>query len=87
MSIMYMPHTRKILRAGGWVISGLCGIILISAAAIRVDQYLLRRDAERLLSDLKSLEMRKSTYQDASLVIDRWKEGYAPERPLPAVLV
>jgi len=57
----------------GWIVAGLCVIVLILAAAIRVDQYLLRRKAEQLLADLKSLEMRKSTYQDARLVIDRWK--------------
>ncbi len=71
---MCMPQIRKILRTLGWVIAGLCAIALILAAAIRVDQYLLRRKAERLLADLKSLEMRKSTYQDARQVIDRWDE-------------
>jgi hypothetical protein len=51
-------------------------IVLIPAAAIRVDQYLLRRNAEHLLADLKSLELRKSTYHDAQQVIDRWKTIY-----------
>ncbi|MGA7693557.1 MAG: hypothetical protein WCA76_00940 [Candidatus Sulfotelmatobacter sp.] len=68
-----MPQTGKVFRVLTWVIAGLSAIVLIPAAAIRVDQYLLRRDAERLLADLKSLELRKSTYHDARKVIDRWK--------------
>lgn len=63
------------------MIVGLCAISLILAVAIRVDQYLLRRNAERLLADLKSLEMRKSTYRDARLVIDRWSEEMHQEGP------
>ncbi len=74
-----MPHLKKIFRVIGWVVAGLCAIVLILAVAIRVDQYLLRRKAERLLADLKSLEMRKSTYQDAQLVIDRWKDSIHQE--------
>jgi hypothetical protein len=54
---------------------------LILAVAIRADQYLLRRNAERLLADLKSLEMRRSTYRDARQVMDRWSEEMHLEGP------
>ena len=74
-----MPKAKKILRVIGWIVAGLCAIVLILAVAIRVDQFLLRRKAERLLTDLKSLEMRKSTYKDARLVIDRWKDNIHQE--------
>ena len=76
-----MPQTKKVSRVLGWVIAGLCVIVLIRAVAIRVDQYLLRRNAERLLADLKSLEMRRSTYQDARQVIDRWDDSMRQEGP------
>jgi hypothetical protein len=76
-----MPKTRKILRVLAWVIAGLCMIIFIAAAAVRVDEYLLRRNAEHFLADLKSLELRKSTYQDARLVMDRWKDSIHQEGP------
>lgn len=81
MSTMYMPQTRKIFHMLGWAGAGLCAIVLILAVVIRVDQYLLRRKAERLLADLKSLEMRKSTHQDARQVIDRWKEEVYKKGP------
>jgi hypothetical protein len=71
-----MPQTKKIFRVVAWVIAGFCLIVLIPAAAIRVDQYLLRRNGEHLLADLKSLEMGKSTYHDARQVIDRWETIY-----------
>lgn len=76
-----MRQTRQFIRLVGWAIAGLCLIALILAAAIRIDKYLLRRDAERLLSDLKSLEMRKSTYEDARQVIDRWSAETRQEGP------
>jgi len=71
-----MPQTKKIFRVVAWVIAGFCLIVLIPAAAIRVDQYLLQRNGEHLLADLKSLEMGKSTYHDARQVIDRWETIY-----------
>src|SRR3954453_18631427 len=74
-----MRQTRTMLRLLAWVIAGLVVAVLIPAGAIRVDQYLLRRKAERLLADLKSLEMRKSTYHDARQVIDRWKDSIGQE--------
>ncbi len=42
------------------------------AGAIRLDQYVLRSRAERLQSDIRSLELRKSTYADARRLEDRW---------------
>jgi hypothetical protein len=63
------------------VLSGLCLIVLIPIVAIRVDQYSLRRKAERLLADLKLLEMRKSTYHDAQQVVDHWKDSILPAEP------
>jgi hypothetical protein len=76
-----MRQTRKIFRVLAWVIASLCVAVLIPAGAIRVDQYLLRRKAEHLLTDLKSLEMRKSTYYNARQVIDRWKNGIQQDGP------
>jgi len=69
-----MPQTRNLLRALAWLIASLCVTVLIPAGAIRADQYLLRRKAEHLLADVKSLEMRRSSYHDARQVIDRWKD-------------
>ena len=74
-----MPRTTAALKRLAWVIAGLGFAALTAVGAIRANQYLLRWKAERLLADLKSLEMRKSTYQDARLVIDRWKGSMRAE--------
>jgi hypothetical protein len=76
-------RSTKIFRVVGWLVVGLCAIPLALALAIRVDQYLLRKNADHLLADLKSLEMRRSTYGDARAVIDRWHDNIreGPCRP------
>src|ERR1700676_911538 len=78
---MLMAQTKKIACVVSWVVAGLCVPVLILAVGVRVDQYLLRRNAERLLTDLKSLEMRKSTYRDARQVIDGCNEEMHQEGP------
>ncbi len=47
-------------------------MIALLAGATRLDQYHLRWRSELLLSDIRALELRKSTYADARKVIDRW---------------
>ena len=63
---------RWILRPLGWLLGAALLAILLLAGAIRLDQYLLRWRAERLHADIKSLELRKSTYADARRLEDRW---------------
>ena len=58
-----------------------CIGILLLTATIRIDQYLLRYRAEHLLSDIRSLELRKSTYADARKVIDRWWDKARQDGP------
>jgi hypothetical protein len=76
---MCMSAISKLSRALGNLIAGLAAAILVGAVGIHVDHYFLRRDAERLLLDLKSLEMRKSTYRDARRVIDQWYDDVHQE--------
>ena len=70
-----MFRTGPLIRAVGWLSAALCGTLVLLTLAIHLDQYLLRRRADRLLADIRSLELRKSTYADARLVIDRWDEN------------
>jgi hypothetical protein len=43
-----------------------------TAAAIHIEQRLLRTRAEDLLEDIRSLELRRSTWTDAQRVFTRW---------------
>jgi hypothetical protein len=63
---------RWILRPVAWLLGIGAVVVALLAGAIRLDQYVLRRRAERLLSDIRSLELRKSTYADARRLEDRW---------------
>lgn len=58
-----------------------CFGVFLTAGAIRVDQYVLRYRAERLLSDIRSLELRRSSYADARKVIDRWWDDAREDGP------
>jgi hypothetical protein len=54
---------------------GVCAVVVVLlTGAIRLDQYVLRWRAERLQSDIRSLELRKSTYADARRLEDRWMD-------------
>ena len=70
---------RRILRLFGWLVSSLVLLVALLAGAIRLDQYRVRWRGERLQSDIRSLELRKSTYADARRLEGRWfddtKEG------------
>jgi hypothetical protein len=63
---------KKIVRSLAWFLAAVLTSILLLGAAIRVDQYVLRDRAERLQSDICSLELRKSTFADVRRLEDRW---------------
>jgi len=60
---------RRILIGG--VLFSLLGVAT-TAAAIHIEQRLLRTRAEHLLEDIRSLELRRSTWADAQRVFTRW---------------
>jgi hypothetical protein len=70
---------KKIVRVLAWFLAAVLASILLLAAAIRVDQYVLRYRAERLQSDIRSLELRKSTFADARRLEDRWFDNTKEE--------
>lgn len=63
------PRRRKRIYA-----SVAMGIFLAIATALKVEAYVFRHRSERLLADVKSLEMRKTTYADARRVLQKWPE-------------
>jgi hypothetical protein len=62
----------KVRRFLSWVAAIFCLAVLFLIVGIRMDNYALQRRAERLLVDMRSLELRKSTFSDAQSVADRW---------------
>jgi len=47
-------------------------LVILFAAFIQIQAHLLRHRAEALLSDIRQLELRKSTWADAQNIISRW---------------
>jgi hypothetical protein len=50
------------------------GIFLTITVALKLKGYAFRHRSERLLADVKSLEMRKTTYSEARRVLQKWPE-------------
>jgi hypothetical protein len=47
-------------------------LVILFAAFIQIQAHLLRHRAEALLSDIRHLELRKSTWADAQNIMSRW---------------
>ena len=62
---------RRILRIAAF---SACVLLLVTVALVRMQQCLLRWRAERLLSDIRSLQLGKSTWADAQKIMTRWKK-------------
>jgi hypothetical protein len=64
-----IPRWRRIL-----CISAFCAAIFLIgvAALLSIQQHILRWRAERLLSDIRDLQLGKSTWADAQRIMTRW---------------
>jgi hypothetical protein len=61
----------------GWklckrVLTSLLVIYLVLLAAVQISQRITRRRAEHLLSDLRGLQLERSSWSDAEALIHRW---------------
>lgn len=55
-----------------WVLTSLLVIYLILLAAVQISQRIARRRAEHLLSDLRGLQLERSSWSDAQALMQRW---------------
>lgn len=72
---------RKVRQLLSCVAAVFCLSLLLLIAGIRLDNDALQRRGERLLVDIRSLELRKSTFSDAQSVADRWISEEEQKRP------
>jgi hypothetical protein len=54
------------------VLTGLLVLYLVLLAAVQIGQRITRRRAEHLLSDLRGLQLEKSSWSDAQALMQRW---------------
>lgn len=52
--------------------AGFLLVILALFSVVQIGQWVARRRAERLLSDIRSLRLQRSTWSDAQRIINRW---------------
>src|SRR5260370_11473827 len=55
-----------------WVLTSLLVIYLILLATLQINQRITRRRAEHLLSDLRGLQLERSSWSDAQALMQRW---------------
>jgi hypothetical protein len=68
-------RTGKILRFTKQFAVFAIAVVITIIAAIQIDQRLMRRDAEALLSDLRKLEVGVTTQSDARQILNRWPQA------------
>ena len=55
-----------------WVLTGLLVLYLVLLATVQIGQRITRRRAEHLLSDIRGLQLEKSSWYDAQVLMQRW---------------
>jgi len=68
-----VSHPRKIVRLFRAGALGIFVVLLFAIVLIQIEQHVLRRRAERLLSDVRSLEIHRSTFSDVQNLKGKWK--------------
>jgi hypothetical protein len=67
-----MPSTRRVLKWAKHIFIGCLLVILSLLSFVQIGQWVARRRAERLLSDIQSLRLQRSTWSDAQRIINLW---------------
>jgi hypothetical protein len=71
---------RRTLQLAKWLAVCAIAVVLTLAAAIQIDQRLMRRDAEALLGDLRKLQVGVTTQAEAQRILLRWPQAEKSQR-------
>jgi hypothetical protein len=79
-----MKLLRFVKRAA--LLIALSAVIFVAGLSVylRIEQYKFRRQAERLLSDVRELELKKASAAEVKVVLTKWgfeAWGQAPGKP------
>jgi len=72
MSNPYVIRLRKVARVLRAAALGICVASLVVAALTQIEQHVLRRRAERLLADVRSVEIHRATLSDVQKLSRKW---------------
>jgi hypothetical protein len=62
----------RLMRGLKWTAILVVGLVVVVGVALPVQQYLFYRRAKRLLADMQTIELHKSTWADAQGLMHRW---------------
>ncbi len=62
----------RVIRGLKWSVILVVGFVAVVATSLPVQQYLFYRRAKRLLADMQAIELHKSTWADAQVLMRRW---------------
>lgn len=68
-----MSRLRKVGQILRTTAVGICVASVLFIALIQMEQYVLRWRAERLLADVRSVEIRRSSFSDVQNLTRKWK--------------
>jgi hypothetical protein len=68
-----VSRPRKIAPSLRSAALGICIVFLVAIVLVQIEQHVLRRRAERLLTDIRSLEIHRSTSRDVQNLGRKWK--------------
>jgi hypothetical protein len=68
-----MGASRRVIRYMLYVGFSLLAVYVLLFAAVQIQQRILRRRAEKLLADVRSLRVRSATFDQAVEVFDHWQ--------------
>jgi hypothetical protein len=73
---MVIVSTFRRIRLGVYaVLLVAVSLAVLGLGAIQAQQWYLRYRSERLLADIRALELRKSTFEDAQRLYETWRKG------------
>lgn len=71
-SVFYWLHMRQVLRWSHRVLPGLISLLIVAWAVGEVLQWRMRWRAEKLLDDVRSLQVNRSTDAEARALLQKW---------------
>ncbi|HKM83301.1 MAG TPA: hypothetical protein VJY15_20365 [Candidatus Acidoferrum sp.] len=69
-----MSRRSQIRRLLWYLAPAVMGLLIIVFGTLRIQQWVLRHRAERLLADIQQIELRKTSFEDAQKLFGRWSK-------------
>jgi hypothetical protein len=69
-----MPRPSRLRRFLCYFVLPVLGALVIVMGTLRIQQWVLRHRAERLLADIQQIELRKTSFEDAQNLFGRWRK-------------